>query len=152
MLRIVGNSWNNIEGLFFHHKSVDIKGCGHDKYNTHNIRGMVWSPRFQGADTIFIRGCEENFMFYWLKPHVFPIVKKIFVMETHPCEYQVLHRFNKNTKIYLDEKYYNRFHGKWWTQRQNPYIRPVSIDHIVSQLQKNEKKGIYEIDLFNENK
>ena len=51
------------------------------------------APVFRSARTLFLTNCDKNFVYYWLRRDVFPAVRDVY-LDSHPCEYDVLCRFD----------------------------------------------------------
>lgn len=73
-------------------------------------------PMFPDAKTVTMRGCDKNFVFYWLQEHVFPNMQTIY-LNSHPCEPVVLARF-PNAMFYLSTRY-ETYKNRWASKRDN---------------------------------
>ena len=63
-----------------------------------DVHPFTGSPIFTCKNVIFDR-CNKNFVYYWLKPTIFPNVKNIY-LKSNPADPKVLHRFD-STNIYF---------------------------------------------------
>jgi hypothetical protein len=79
----------------FTETTVEIEKCG-------DIHPQLF-PVFPNATKVTMRGCDKNFVYYWLTPRVFPKVQEIHLY-SHPCQKDVLHRF-PNATIYLSSDF-----------------------------------------------
>jgi hypothetical protein len=115
----------------------------HFACNTVNVQNMGSVPPFHEgptfyAENVFLTYCDKNFVFYWLHSATFPNAKRIY-LSSHPCEYDVLHRFPKGT-LYLSEDY--RRYKTWWAEENGRVIVvPQSkIDADLTQIMSCEKE------------
>lgn len=116
LARVVGQkSWISLTNRKILNKSVEIKECG-------DIHPFPKGPVFQ-ADTVHLRACNKNFIYYWLDYRTFPRVKHIY-LSSHPCECDVLHRF-PNAKIFLVDQY-RGYKERWADELNNVILMPDS--------------------------
>jgi len=59
---------------------------------------------FPKTETVFFTSCDKNFVVEWLKPQIFPNLKKIY-LNSNPGDELVLARFSAETEIYLVDKW-----------------------------------------------
>ena len=114
----------------YNHEVIIMYLCG-------DIHPNKPHPKFPNAKTIFLFDCNKNFVYYWLRPVIFPLVKNIYLM-SHPCESSVAPRFrNKNVTIYVQteryEHYNDKFH-KWFTDLD--YVKPMDKNKSFEELGK----------------
>jgi hypothetical protein len=100
--------------------------------------GMCYSfpngPIFEST-TLFLNCCDKNFVFYWLNQRTFPNLKSIY-LASHPCDYEVLHRFPQST-IYLIKKFEN--YKKYPEYLDNVIIVDISlISELLLQMKVEE--------------
>ena len=91
---------------------------------------------FPRCETLFIDDCEKNYVYYNLDTHHFPNVKKIYI-NSHPCEYSVLHRHflvNGEIEIFLSEKWYYYYKERWFAE--GSYIKPIKSEDMEKELKK----------------
>jgi len=128
LLRICGKAFINTKGLKFDNRVVDLVGCG----DIHPFRQP--GPIFEQADTLFIRDCNKNFVYYWLKPSIFPNVKNIY-LASHPCEPMIFNQWEANTTIYLSE-FYSGYKLRW--AKNNLNVKVISKSEIEDTLKEFE--------------
>jgi len=79
-------------------------------------------PVFINCTTVFFDDCDKNMIYYWMDRYTFPNVENIYLLNTHPCDFDVFRRFNDtNVKIYLD-KNYSRYKNRWAKENNNVII------------------------------
>jgi len=49
-----------------------------------DLHGFSPSPIFPNAQTVCLWRCDKNFVYYWLRPDVFPSVRAFYFLRTHP--------------------------------------------------------------------
>lgn len=130
MLRIKGNTWIKLQNQILRQSVIDIVGCG-------DIHRFEFPPQFPRAETIFMRDCDKNFVYYWLEPYHFPKTTKIY-LDSHPCEYNVAHRFGDKAMLYMRKEYYDHYYGRWW-DKSVPYIRPITGCNLGKALEGRER-------------
>lgn len=77
--------------------SVRIARCG-------DIHPYANGPIFSRAHAVQLDGCDKNFVYYWLNTYTFPVAKEI-ILNSHPCEMDVLCRFRDQAVMYLDPRF-----------------------------------------------
>lgn len=101
------------------------------------LRGGVNShlpARFPNCETLFIDDCDKNYVYYNLDTIHFPKVKTIY-LNSHPCEYSVLHRHflvNGKVDIFLTERWYHTYKDRWFSE--NGYIKPIKYEEMVEKM------------------
>ena len=132
MLRIKGKTWIQLQNQIIRQSVIDVVGCG-------DIHLFESPPRFPRAEVIFMRDCDKNFVYYWLGKSTFPNVRKIY-LDSHPCQYEVAHRFGEKVMLYMRKEYYNHYYGRWW-DKSVPYIRPITGKNLMKALEGHGRKA-----------
>lgn len=99
--------WNDLKGKFIRNKTVILSRYG-------DIHPYANGPRFL-CDTLFLDGCDKNFLAYWLNRRTFPVASKIYI-GSHPCDHYVLKRMS--SQIYLHE-FHSQYKDRWWRDLDN---------------------------------
>ena len=129
MYRFFGNQFKEVSSAIAKQaKVVDVVDAGDYCF---------LKNKFSQTHTLFLNRCDKNFTFYHLCPSIFPNVRKIY-LNSHPCEYSVVHRFPRNIHFFMEEGYYQRYATRW-EYKYN--VVPVSEKQISAVLQKIEHKN-----------
>lgn len=125
MLKVTGyKEWVNLKDMDLNkYTTVDIKDCG----DIHPFRG---GPVFENVETVFMRKCDKNFVFYWLNKHTFPKVKTIYLV-SHPCEPEIFRRFPEGI-MYIADRYSHYVH-RWADERENIKMMSENTIHELAE-------------------
>lgn len=113
---IVGKQWFDFKGKEINDPIVIIEECG-------DFHPFKDGPVFKGTHIACFDWCDKNFIYYWMKPEVFPDLKTIY-LNSHPCESKVFYRF-KDATIYLDTRY-QRYKDRWADHRESVIVRDIN--------------------------
>jgi|SaaInlStandDraft_5_1057022.scaffolds.fasta_scaffold00192_26 hypothetical protein len=136
-----------IKYLTFDNKAICFTNC-----NNSFLTGY-----FPKVETLFINNCNKNFVYYNLNPILFPNVTTIFC-NSYPDElYLFCHHAMFNKRSFIKQEYYLNYYNnlnilitedmfdqcfiKWYINNNIPYIKKISKDYMVKQLElyKEEK-------------
>lgn len=83
---------------------------------------------FEDAETVVFLRCNKNFMYYWLKPSLFPKLKTVYTDML--CEDEI-YRFN-NLEVYCSNDHiYNKFKRRHDIKnRRDTKIMPIDFKQI----------------------
>jgi len=132
-LRIVGNEWLQTKGRVIKADTVDVVRCG-DNFKFMN------PPRFPITTRVLFRGCDKNFVHYWLSPKVFSKPEQILLL-SHPCDSSTFSRF-PDSQIFLHVNAYNFYKNHLFPEYQEN-IKPITseqIEHEIIKLNLFHKK------------
>lgn len=105
MSKLVLTTYNAFRaiGMSSPHKIVHLVGLGdiHPRFDV----------KFPAAKEVWLDHCDKNFVYYWLYPSNFPQVERIY-LNSHPCEYRVMHRFSSDVQIFLSS-HYSSYKTRW---------------------------------------
>ena len=101
-LHVDTNIWMTLGPVRVLNATVDIQDCG-------NILPFADSPVFF-ADTVVLRRCSREFVYYWLNTRTFPTVKTIY-LDSEPCDPSLFDRF-PDTVISLSPRV-EEFKERW---------------------------------------
>lgn len=99
--------WNDLKGKIIRNETVILSRYG-------DIHAHANGPRFL-CHTLFLDGCDKNFLAYWLNRRTFPLTYNIYIA-SHPCDHYVLKRIP--CKIYLHE-FHSHYKDRWWSDLDN---------------------------------
>jgi hypothetical protein len=95
---IVGESFQKLAKHTLNYKTVIFVNCS-------NIKSYDPPPAFLKTENIAIIECDDDFVYDWMKPSLFPSLKNIY-LNSNPVESSVFKRFEpQQTPIYLHEKF-----------------------------------------------
>lgn len=112
--------WNQHLDKIVNNDTILIRNMGdiHPEKNTMKLN----------CETLVVDHCDKNFVYYWIKPSVFPKVRKIFLL-SHPCEpflFNIWYNLSRSENsvvptIYLAE-WYQRYKNRWANDMENVLI------------------------------
>ena len=128
--KILGKDFVKLSGNVSTFSKIIFTQCG-------DIHPFSNHPIFNDTKYVYMKNCDKNFVFYWLRRNIFPNAIKIY-LDSHPCEPDVLHRFSKIDKnhflvgggycdpadgvsIILTENY-KRYKNRWANELDNVTI------------------------------
>jgi len=118
------DEWQALNGQSIGNSVVYVTDCG-------DLHPYSNGPVFTGAKIVIIRGCDKNFVYYWVNSSRFPQAEEVYIL-CHPCEPAVLHRFRKGT-IYLVDWYQN-YKNRWAEERESLVI--VKSEETLDKFEK----------------
>ncbi len=127
MIKIVSNrGCEKVRGII-NSEVVLFSNCYNMWYPGHNTNPPVFNAKLCLFDY-----CDSNFIYYWLRPHIFPKVQSIYLNSPAGCLLALTNDF-KNTNISITDHYQltNYFEN-------NPKHRIFTIDEMERAL------GIFE--------
>lgn len=102
--------------------TVVFDACG----DIHPRKSYVVS--FPDAKVVFMNRCDKNFVYYWLRPRVFPNVERIYLF-SHPCMPNYLRAFPETTEIYFS-KWYEEYKTRWYPSSANIHIMTPALETL----------------------
>jgi len=107
-----GIFWRNLKGEVIDKEFVILSLMG-------DIHPFPNTP-ILNCETVWIRYCDKNFVYYWLTRETFPKIKNI-ILDSHPCEPNVFNRWYNNQSppnIFVANRYKNKV-NRWADHMSN---------------------------------
>jgi hypothetical protein len=84
--------------------------------NMGNIHPFRDGPIFERAHTVYVEGCDKNFVYYWCDERTFPSAIDVH-LNSHPCDPDVLWRWHIGATIIWLGRRYAEYKGRWANNR-----------------------------------
>ena len=64
---------------------------------------------------LILSGCGKNFLYFYVREQIFPNLKILLLLNTHPCDNYTLHRLHHHPlwTTYLSEFYFDCYKERW---------------------------------------
>lgn len=119
---ILGNSLTRLHRYNFNYKRVFMLNCGPERLQNPDIT-------FEKTEVLIMVDCHSNFVHDWLKPCLFPSLKKIY-FSSKLNSLDILTRFHcQNTPIYLADKY---------RLLKETEEKVIPLDHVIIESEMKE--------------
>lgn len=119
---ILGNSLTRLHRYNFDYKRVFMLNCGPHRLHNPDVT-------FENTEVLTMVDCDSNFVYDWLKPSLFPSLKKIY-FSSQINDLDILSRFHhQNTPIYLADKY---------RLQKEAEEKVIPLDHVIMESEMNQ--------------